>query len=110
MTKFVEQFDMFMRAHDAFKSGRNSEGLSATLFLLANGVVKQNARELYELWESSVYGGCGSEELFLTMLDLGMIPQILRDAKAGSFDVLAEFVDAVGRLDKDAQYEVLKAV
>lgn len=110
MTKFVEQFDMFMRAHEAFRAGRNAEGLSATLFLLGNGIVRPNARELYELWESSVYGGCGSEELFLTMLDLGMVPQILRDAKAGSFDVLTEFVDAVGRLDKDTQYEVLKAV
>ena len=110
MSKFVEQFDMYMRAHEAFKAGRNSEGLSATLFLLANGIVKPNARELYELWESSVYGGSGSDELFLTMLDLGMIPQILTDAKAGSFDVLTEFVDAVGRLDEDTQYKVLKAV
>ena len=110
MSKFVEQFDMYMKAHEAFKAGRSSEGLSATLFLLANGIVKPNARELYELWESSVYGGCGSEELFLTMLDLGMIPQILREAKAGSFDILTEFVDAVARLDKDTQYKVLKAV
>mgnify|MGYP003600051628 FL=1 len=49
MTKFVEQFDMYMKAHQAFKAGRNTEGLSATLFLLANGIVKPNARELYEL-------------------------------------------------------------
>lgn len=110
MSKFIEQFDMYMRAHEAFKAGRNSEGLSATLFLLANGIVKPNARELYELWESSVYGGSGSDELFLTMLDLGMIPQILKDAKAGSFDVLTEFVDAVGRLDEDTKYKVLRAV
>ena len=110
MSRFVEQFDMFMKAHEAFKAGRNSEGLSATLFLLANGIVKPSARELYELWESSVYGDCGSEELFLTMLDLEMIPDILREAKAGKFDILIDFVDAVARLDEDTQYTVLKAI
>lgn len=110
MTKFVEQFDMFMRAHDAFRAGRNTEGLSATLFLLANGIVKPNARELYELWESSVYGGRGSDELFLTILDLGLIPDILKDAKAGSFDILSEFVERVQSLDQDTKYAILKAV
>lgn len=110
MSKFLEQFDMYMRAHEAFRAGRNAEGLSATLFLLANGIVRPNARELYELWESSVYGGNGSEELFLTMLDLGMIPQILRDAKAGSFDILTEFVERVDSLDQDTKFKILKAI
>ena len=110
MSKFVEQFDMYMKAHEAFKAGRSSEGLSATLFLLANGIVKPNARELYELWESSVYGGRGSDELFLTMLDLGMIPDILKDAKAGKFDILSEFVERVDKLDQDTKYAILKAV
>lgn len=110
MSKFVEQFDMYMRAHEAFKAGRNAEGLSTTLFLLANGVVKPNARELYELWESSVYGGCGSDELFLTILDLGLIPDILKDAKAGSFDILTEFVERVDKLDQDTKYTILRAV
>lgn len=110
MSKFVEQFDMYMKAHEAFKAGRSSEGLSATLFLLANGIVKPNARELYELWESSVYGGCGSDELFLTILDLGLVPDILKDAKAGSFDILSEFVERVGRLDQDTKYTILRAV
>ena len=110
MSKFVEQFDMYMRAHEAFKAGRHAEGLSATLFLLANGIVKPNARELYELWESSVYGGRGSDELFLTMLDLGMIPAILKDAKSGSFDILSEFVERVQGLDQDTKYAILKAI
>jgi len=110
MTKFVEQFDMFMRAHEAFRAGRNAEGLSATLFLLGNGIVKPNPRELYELWESSVYGGCASDELFLTMLDLGMIPDILKEAKIGSFDILTEFVERVDKLDQDTKYTILKAV
>ena len=110
MSKFVEQFDMYMKAHEAFKGGKNAEGLKATLFLLANGIVKPNARELYELWESSVYGGCGSDELFLTMLDLGIIPDILKDVKSGSFDILSEFVERVDRLDQDTKYTILKAV
>lgn len=110
MSKFVDQFDMYMRAHEAFKGGKNAEGLKATLFLLANGIVKPNARELYELWESSVYGGCGSDELFLTILDLGLVPDILKDAKAGSFDILSEFVERVDRLDQDTKYTILKAV
>lgn len=110
MSKFVDQFDMYMQAHEAFKGGNNAEGLKATLFLLANGIVKPNARELYELWESSVYGGCGSDELFLTMLDLGIIPDILKDAKSGSFDILSEFVERVDRLDQDTKYTILKAV
>jgi hypothetical protein len=41
------------------------------------------------------------------MLDMGMIPAILKDAKRGSFDVLKEFIDAVGRLDEDTQYKIL---
>lgn len=110
MSKFVEQFDMYMRAHEAFKAGRNSEGLSATLFLLANGIVKPNARELYELWESSVYGGHGSDELFLMILDLRLIPDILKDAKSGRFDILTEFVERVGSLDQDTKLKILKAV
>ena len=110
MSKFVEQFDMYIKAHDAFRAGKNAEGLSATIFLLANGIVKPNARELYELWESSVYGGCGSDELFLTILDLGLIPDILKDAKAGSFDILTEFVERVDKLDQDTKYTILMAV
>jgi hypothetical protein len=110
MSKFVEQFDMYMRAHQAFKAGRNAEGLSATLFLLANGIVKPNARELYELWESSVYGGHGSDELFLMILDLGLIPDILKDAKSGSFEILTEFVERVGSLEQDTKLGILKAV
>lgn len=110
MGRFVEQFDMYMHAHEAFRQGNNAEGLKATLFLMANGIVKPDARHLYELWESSVYGGCGSEELFLTMLDQGMIPEILREAKAGKFDILKDFIDAVGRLEEDTRYQVLKAV
>lgn len=110
MSKFVDQFDMYMQAHEAFRGGKNAEGLKATLFLLANGIVRPNARELYELWESSVYGGCGSDELFLTMLDLGIIPDILKDAKSGSFDILSEFVERVDRLDQDTKYAILKAV
>lgn len=110
MSRFVDQFDMFMGAHEAFRAGRNAEGLSATLFLLGNGIIKPNARELYELWESSVYGGCGSDELFLTILDLGLVPDILKDAKAGSFDILSEFVERVDRLDQDTKYTILKAV
>ena len=110
MSKFVEQFDMYISAHEAFKAGKNAEGLSVTLFLLANGIVRPNARELYGLWESSVYGGRGSDELFLTMLDLGMIPDILKDAKAGKFDILSEFVERVDKLDQDTKYAILKAV
>lgn len=110
MSKFVEQFDMYMRAHEAFKAGRNAEGLSATLFLLANGIVKPNARELYELWESSVYGGRGSDELFLKILDLGLIPDILKDAKAGSFDILTEFVQRVDDLDLDTKHKILTSI
>lgn len=110
MSKFLGQFDMYLRAHEAFRAGRNSDGLKATLFLLANGVVKPNARELYELWESSVYGGCGSDELFLTILDLGLIPEILKDAKAGSFDILSEFLQRVQGLDDDTRYAILNAV
>jgi hypothetical protein len=109
MSRFVDQFDMYLKAHEAFKNGNNAEGLKAALFLMANGVVKLNSRQLYKLWESSVYGGQGSEELFLTMLDQGMIPEILRNAKAGEFEVLKDFVDAVARLNEDTRYEVLKA-
>lgn len=110
MSKFVDQFDMYIRAHEAFKAGKNAECLSATLFLLANGIVRPNARELYELWESSVYGVHGSDELFLTIQDLGLIPDILKDAKAGSFDILTEFMERIDELDEDAKYAILKAV
>ena len=110
MSKFVEQFDMYIKAHDAFRAGKNAEGLSATLFLLANGIVKPNARELYELWESSVYGGRGSDELFLMILDLGLIPDILKDARSGSFDILTEFVQRVDDLDLDTKHKILTSI
>lgn len=110
MSKFVDQFDMYINAHEAFKQGNHADGLKATLFLMANGIVRPDARNLYGLWESSVYGGNASEELFLTMLDQGMIPEVLKEAKAGKFEILKEFLDAVGRLDEDTEYEILKAV
>ncbi|MBF8766360.1 hypothetical protein IR009_14150 [Pseudomonas putida] len=109
MTRFLQQFEIYTRAHSSFRKGDYSEGMKGTLYLLANGIVKMNARDLYELWESSVEGGCGSDELFMTMVDQGFVEQVLIKAKAGKIEIIKEFLDAVAQLDEDVRYKILKA-
>jgi hypothetical protein len=110
MSKFVEQFDMYTRAHVAFRAGNKTEGLKHVLFLLGAGLVKPQARDLYEFWESSVMGKNGSEELFGTMLDLDVIPEILRQAKTGKILLIEDFIAEIAKLDDEAKYQILKAV
>lgn len=110
MSRFVGQFDIHTKAHQDFARGRKSEGLKAVMYLLANGVVKLNARDLYEFWESSVYGRNESTELFGTMVDLGYIPVILRQAKTGEVEVIQDFINAIDRLEEDTKLAILKAV
>lgn len=110
MSRFLGQFDIHTRAHQEFACGNKAEGLKAVMYLLANGIVKLNARDLYEFWESSVYGRNESAELFGTMLDLGYIPEILRQAKIGEVEVIQDFINAIDRLNEDAKLAILKAV
>ena len=109
MSRFVGQFDIHTRAHQEFARGNKAEGLKAVMYLLANGIVKLNARDLYEFWESSVYGRNESSELFGTMLDLGYIPEILRQATSGEVEVIQDFISAIDRLDEDTKLAILKA-
>lgn len=108
MTKFLRQYEIYTRAHHSFRKGDYSEGMKGTLYLLANGIVQMNARDLYELWESSVHGGRGSEELFMTMVDQGIVEQVLIKAKAGKIEIIKEFLDAVSNLDEGTRYKILK--
>lgn len=110
MSKFVRQFDMHTKAHQDFARGDKFGGLKAVMYLLANGLVKPSARDLYEFWESSVYGRNESGELFGAMLDKGHIPEILRKAKAGEMVVIQDFIDAIDRLDDDTKLAILRAV
>lgn len=110
MSRFVSQFDIHTRAHQEFARGNKTEGLKAVMYLLANGIVKLNARDLYEFWESSVYGQNESAELFGTMLDLGYIPEILRQAKTGEVEVIQDFINAIESLEEDTKLAILKAV
>lgn len=110
MSKFVRQFDIRTKAHQDFARGNKAEGLKSVMYLLANGIVKLNSRDLYEFWESSVYGRNESDELFGTMLDLGHIPEILRKAKTGEIEVIQNFIDAIDRLDIETKLSILRAV
>ncbi|WP_104961357.1 hypothetical protein [Pseudomonas sp. XWY-1] len=110
MSRFVRQFDIHTKAHQDFARGNKFEGLKAVMYLLANGIVKLNARDLYEFWESSVYGRNESAELFDTMLDKGHIPEILRKAKSGEMVIIQDFIDAIDRLDEDTKLAILRAV
>lgn len=110
MIRFVSQFYLLQDTHAAFRAGYELQGMKNTLSLLANGIVKLSASDMYALYESSVMSGIGSEKLFFTMLEHGMIPELLRAAKTGSFDILKCFVDQVGRLVEDTRYELLKSV
>lgn len=110
MSKFVEQFDMYTRAHEAFRAGNKTEGLKHVLFLLGAGLVKPHARDLYEFWKSSVMGQNGSEELFGMMVDIGVIPEVLKQAKAGKIILIENFIAEIAKLDEDTKYHILKAV
>ncbi|MBD8614099.1 hypothetical protein IFT69_10245 [Pseudomonas putida] len=110
MSKFVDQFDMYTKAHEGFRDGNKNEGLKHVLYLLGAGLVKPHARDLYEFWESSVMGKNGSEELFGTMLDLGVIPEILRQAKTDKIVIIADFIAELRKLDEDTRYKILMAV
>ena len=110
MSKFVEQFDIYTKAHEAFRSGDKGSGLKHVLYLLGAGLVKPHARDLYQFWESSMMGKNGSEELFGTMLDLGVLPEILRQAKAGKIVLIEAFIAEIAKLDEDTKYKILRAV
>ena len=110
MSRFVSQFDLLQDTHAAFRAGYESQALKNTLFLLANGIVKLNASDMYSLYESSVMSGIGSEKLFFTMLEQGMVSEVLQNAKSGNFEILKCFVDQIRRLDEDTRYELLKSV
>lgn len=110
MSTFIRQFDIRTKAHQDFARGDKFEGLKAVMYLLANGIVKPNARDLYDFWESSAYGRNESAELFGAMLDKGHIPEILRKAKAGEMVIIQDFIDAVDRLDDDTKLAILRAV
>lgn len=108
--ELIRNMDLLSRTHAAYRSGDESRGLKNTLYLLGNGFLKRDAQRMYQMFESAVIGGHGSDKLFGAMLDQGMVSIILKKAKAGEIQIVKEFLGAVGRLEEDIRYEVLNAV
>lgn len=106
----VQKVEAYYRARDAFREGNYAIGMKETLLSLASGAFKLNARNLYELWEASIEGGRGSDELFLTMIDQGFVEQILIKAKTGKIEIINEFLAAVQRIEISERERILRAV
>lgn len=110
MSRFAQQYEIYIQAQEAFRLGDHSTGLRNTLYLMANFIVGMKGYDLYRLWEASVIGGNPSEEIFGAMVDGDLVVPVLQDAKNGKIQIIQDFLDAVQRIEINERERILRGV